>query len=125
MKLGLFVAVFIVYASSRNIIQTDSYWSVPTAISLLREGNTDLDEYSHLMTDDDYRLEKVRGHIYSIFPIGPSLVSLPFIWLLDIGLTKLFPMDLEAIVKSGWYTGHIELVIASLVGTGWLHPSQG
>ncbi len=50
----LFLAVFLVYCASPNATPFDSRWTVHTAISILREGDTDLDEYLPLIEADDF-----------------------------------------------------------------------
>lgn len=58
----------------------DSRWSLPTALSLIREGNADLNEYSALLTSNDYyAIEEIEGRYYTMFPLGASLFALPFI----------------------------------------------
>src|SRR4029450_2791714 len=81
------VALFLVVVATHCtgvITSYDSIWSIPIARSLLREGNTDLDEYpAQLAANRFYGIELIGGHYYSIFPIGPSLVALPVVYALD------------------------------------------
>src|SRR5688572_8182683 len=68
------------------ITSYDSVWSVPTARSILREGNTDLEEYRARIENDrsnDYRMEIIDGRYYSLMPIGPSLLALPVVLVLE------------------------------------------
>jgi hypothetical protein len=68
------------------ITSFDSVWSIPTARSILREGNTDLEEYRARIESDrsnDYRMEVIDGRYYTILPIGPSLLALPVVLVLD------------------------------------------
>ncbi|MEN6479028.1 MAG: hypothetical protein ABFD20_05260 [Anaerolineales bacterium] len=67
--------------------RADGRWSVPTAVSILHERDTDLDEYTALMPSDpraDYTLEKVGDDLYTIYPLGASLVALPHIAAYDL-----------------------------------------
>lgn len=66
------------------ITSYDSRWSIPTARSILREGNTDLNEYGALLEADHYyMIEVIDGRYYSIFPVGVSLLALPVVYALD------------------------------------------
>jgi len=65
--------VFIVYAVSPNATPFDSRWSVHTAVSILREGNTDLNEYLPLIERNQfYGIECVNSDGYRKFPIRSS-----------------------------------------------------
>ena len=81
------VALFLLVVATHCagvITSYDSVWSIPMARSLLREGNTDLDEYPRLLAANRlYAIEVIDGHYYSIYPIGASLVALPVVWALD------------------------------------------
>src|SRR5580698_3177813 len=73
----IFLATLGVYWACPIATTFDSKWQIPSAISLLREGNLDLDEYA-----SDPKLDRVvhsRGHLYNIYPAGPALVALPFV----------------------------------------------
>jgi hypothetical protein len=80
----IFLVVFLAHALSRVVASTDSMWSVPTAVSILREGNTDLDEYAEMIeANDHYAVERFNGRYYPYFPIGVSLVAVPFVLVID------------------------------------------
>ena len=59
----------------------DTGWFVPTSLSMLGEGNADLDEFEDSLhvAKNIFSLTRVNGHTYNYFPIGMSLVILPFI----------------------------------------------
>ena len=77
----LFAAVLIVYlANGRSIPADDTLATryLPLSIlplSILREGNFDLDEFSFL--HGHAFIESVRGHYVSPYPIGAALLALP------------------------------------------------
>jgi len=80
----LWLTVFVVHAACPVTTSFDSRWSVHTAVSLVREGNADLDEYRSVLSQHQYYgVEKVGEHYYSMFPIGVPLLALPFVNLLD------------------------------------------
>ena len=81
------VAIFAIVAGTHFlgiIISFDSRWSIPAARSLLRQGNTDLDEYPRLLEANGfYAIERIDGHFYSVYPIGASLLATPVVWAVD------------------------------------------
>lgn len=122
----IFFIVFISHLTSRNITSFDSAWSIHTAMSIIMEGNTNLDEYRE--AENDHRIETVNGHLYTIFPIGASIIAIPFVYIVDKGigpLLSIFP-SLEKYVRSRShqplnainvitiYSG-VELLVASFI----------
>lgn len=82
---GVFFVVFVAYLASPVVTSYDSHWSIHTGLSILHQGNTDIDEY--LSSEKDrthFALEQVNGHYYSLFPVGTSVLSLPFIAIADV-----------------------------------------
>ena len=62
-------------------------WTIPTALSILREGNTNLDEYPDLMVEvDHHALEVIGGHQYSIYPIAVPFLAAPAVFVIDRGI---------------------------------------
>ncbi|MCC2607990.1 hypothetical protein [Planctobacterium marinum] len=55
-----------------------------TSLSLWHEGNANLNEYQSLLeTQNHYAIEKINHSYYSIFPVGTSLLSMPFVVIAD------------------------------------------
>ena len=81
------IVVLVFVAHFGGIITTyDSRWSIPTARSILREGNTDVEEYRARLAADPasgYALETIDGRHYAASPIGVSLLALPVVFVLD------------------------------------------
>ena len=75
------VVVLAVYWNSGNRFSFDSRWSIHTALSLVREGNADLDEYrAFVKQHDEYgTLETFNGHLYDSYPLESSLIAAPFV----------------------------------------------
>lgn len=76
----IFSIVFSIYIKSPIITSFDSRWTIFTSLSIIQEGNTNLDEYKNIIIRNDYyAIEKVNGHYYSVFPVGTSLIAVPFV----------------------------------------------
>ena len=97
----LFLGVLLVYSICPPFISYDSYWSVPTALGLMRHGSTAVDEFvPSAPPDSHYGLECVPavgppvaygqangcpgGHWYNLYPIGVPVLALPLVFLLKI-----------------------------------------
>lgn len=96
----IFLMVFISHFTWSSVYTPfDSGWNVHTAISIIEEGNTDLDEYRGLMTKGDHRIQRIDGHIYNFFPVGTSVLSLPHILILDKLSDEILEIDMIHIIK--------------------------
>jgi hypothetical protein len=93
--------VLFLYSICPPFTSYDSYWSVPTALSIIRHGSTAVDEFVPSAPPDSHDgLECVPavgppvrygqahgcpgGHWYSFHPIGVPVLALPLIFLLKI-----------------------------------------
>ena len=83
LSLIILITAFVTYSSSLITSRTDTIWSLYVSASVVKTGNFDLNEYRLLIVPDDYRVELINGHIYSIFPIGTPLMASPFVYILD------------------------------------------
>ena len=78
--LVVLVLSFAVYAASPVRLQTDSYWTVFTARSLVAHGDVDLDEYRSIIEHGTgFQIEQHGGHAYDEAPLGTSLAAVPFV----------------------------------------------
>lgn len=97
----LTLLVFIVsltgYVSSRNITSFDSVWSMHTTMSLLREGNTDLDEYRSLIDRLSIRhaTETLDNYLYNVYPVGSSVVAAPLVAVFDLAVQRAWDFSLD------------------------------
>jgi hypothetical protein len=115
LAVALFALVFAVHVASPVITSWDSRWSIPTAVSIVREGNTDLDEYrSTIEAQDYYGIERTDGHLRTIFPVGVSLLAVPFVAIADL-LNPHRPGARPADTFSVLHAGKVERFVASLV----------
>lgn len=82
----IFAVVFAGHALSKVTTVTDSKWSIHTAMSILREGNTDLDQYGQLLQNRQRpnRENIIDGRTYTRYPIGASLLAIPFVVVADL-----------------------------------------
>src|SRR5882762_5640330 len=65
--------VFVVYVLSPISQSSDSFWTVPVMLSLLAEGNTNLDEYPELLREKRYRGVECVTQEYQVTPADPAL----------------------------------------------------
>ncbi len=80
----VFLSVFLSHFFSKNITSADSRWSIPTALSIVKERNTDLDEYKGLLEKNNYYfIKNINGHCYTFFPVGVSVIAAPFVYVID------------------------------------------
>jgi hypothetical protein len=99
---ALLLVTFIVQALSPISTSFDSRWTIPTAISLLDRGDTNLDEYSALIAKDhDYSLECVnadgtlvreglcQGHYYGWYPVAVPMLAAPVVFALRAAPVRL------------------------------------
>jgi hypothetical protein len=96
----VFCVVLLIYLNSGATTSFDSRWTIPTAKSIIKEGNANLDEYRDQIVSPDYRVEEIRGHLYSVFPVGPSLICVPVIWLFNDDVVRETYADVERLIAS-------------------------
>ena len=93
----IFLSTLAIYTSSRDTIPlSDSRWSVYVALSVIREGNTNLDEYAELIAShDNYAVLEADGHLHSLFPLGTPLLAIPAVFAADRLSPLLLNLDLH------------------------------
>ncbi len=102
----LFLGVFLFSGLSPVSTSFDSRWTVYTAMSIWRHGDTNLDEYPDAIRGNDYYSvecadasghvrtgppETCRGHWYGRFPIGGTVLASPLIFGIEAGISLLQP----------------------------------
>src|SRR5262249_52373448 len=71
---------FAVFCASPVRLETDSYWVVFTARSLVAHGDVNLDEYHEIIDHGTgFQIERFRGHTYYEAPLATSLAAVPFV----------------------------------------------
>ncbi len=88
---------------------------IPTVISILNEGNLDVDEFfakpGGVYKPSNYQLEVIQGRHYNRYPIGQVLVAVPFV----IVANKLLGVGYQSDVA---VYEHLELVMACVIAAG-------
>lgn len=97
------VLIMAIYPIPQGI--SDNMWNVPTAVSILLEGDTDIDEFCSLPSrypaceqEPFINSNTVAGAHYNSFPLGISLVALPVISLSTfLGVTDIAYLEWIAV----------------------------
>lgn len=81
---AIFLGAFIVCVLGPSVQVSDSRLAVPTALSIVREGNLDLDEYTFLPElAEDYDVVRVGERHLWYFPYAPALFAIPLVAAAD------------------------------------------
>jgi hypothetical protein len=78
-SIGIFILVGVVFVISPVATSMDSRWSIHTAMSFIKGNNGALSDYSAIITKDDYAISYPDGKPRMIYPIGASLLAIPFV----------------------------------------------
>ena len=92
---GIFIVVLFSHFVSKNITSGDSAYSIHTAMSIIRDGNIDLDEYEEVIkarTNHLYTVKQLNGHYYYAYPVGAPVLSIPIVFLVN----KVLPTLLDS-----------------------------
>jgi hypothetical protein len=115
-SLLVFLMVYAIYLNSGNAIPLDSMWTIPTSMSLLKQGNANLDEYQPLIDrteEGSYLIQKMDGHLYANYPPSIALLIAPVVFVAEQVARLAYSVDLAAYVQN--VVPHmLELLIASL-----------
>ena len=80
----IFILVLLVYLVSPIKTSFDSRWAIPTAMSIIEEGNADLSEYPQLLERNNYYcIDQINGRPYSQFPVWTYMLSVPPVLVFD------------------------------------------
>lgn len=109
LALSVAVLVFVIHALSPVSQSYDSVWTIHTTLSMLRDGDADLNEYLpeleaagfyhvECVFPDGSRIRRVHsasecadGRYYHFYPLGVPLITLPFVATMDTVLQPLQP----------------------------------
>ena len=80
----LFTLTYLSFSFSRIGVSSDSKWSIYTAASIIHEGNINLNEFkTELNNKSFYGVTKFKGNSYPFFPVGPSILAVPFVFVFE------------------------------------------
>ncbi len=111
-SVALFTAILLGYLLSGNRAPFDSALYLHTALSIIREGNTDLDEYPEMIAQLWWPPDVIDGHHYDTAPIGTPVMAVPIVWVVDRAwawfgwgdfqayLKHNFPVELQSVIAS-------------------------
>ena len=104
-------------AGAGNAIPLDSMWTIPASMSIIKQGNTDLDEYQPLIdrtSEGTYLIQTMGGHLYANYPPSISLLAAPFVFAAERFARQAYSIDLAAYVQNTIPTA-LEMLIASFL----------
>jgi hypothetical protein len=108
----LLLSILLAYIRGNIAGIGDTQWFIPTAISILREGNTDLQEYRDI-AEEHYATVKINERIYNLFPDAVSFLITPVVWIADVGYYQ--PQGRDLCTEIGQYSFYkLERFIASI-----------
>jgi hypothetical protein len=110
----LFGLVLFPYLRSEVETPYDSGYTMHLALSLIEEGDLDLDEYRELIPEDDYRVMTVDGHLVSRYPVAPAVFVLPMVVALRSVMNQALHIPIEKYVRQG-SAGGTEKLLASVL----------
>lgn len=118
----LFAFAVSIYLICPSMLSYDSYRTVATAISLVRHGATQVDEFVAAAPAVAYGLECVpeSGHCYNLSPAGTSLLAAPIVAAIVVAVSVM-----------GSLAPQSPIVIVSMAGVGiawrrnWRRPLIG
>jgi hypothetical protein len=126
------MVAFAIYYASPVRLETDSYWVVFTARSLVAHGDADLDEYHSIIDHGTgFQVERWRGHFYYEAPLATSLAAVPFVAVasvvdgraLDRRLASGHAQPLDGIIAAviaALATALMFLVVSQLTPRRWI-----
>ena len=116
---ALFVLLWGIYYSSQDTgPQSDTLWTLHVAMSIVKERDTDLDEFEQAVIQRHYYgIQDVDGHLRYWYPLGTPVLAVPFVYAIGELGERLWSFDLYDHLKSNTdlLARRIELGIAAFV----------
>lgn len=110
----VFVITLVAYGSSPNVTNGDSYLSFPTAVSITRSADLDLDEFRTELVRDHYGIIERNGSRFDYFPWTVALLFVPVVVVVDLAGLVGIGSGARAAVESD-SMGLYQLIVASVV----------
>jgi hypothetical protein len=108
----VFFVVSVIYIASPSWNAADSHFILPTALSMIRHGDANIDEYHDRFQEASWAVYHERNHDWDLYPIGTPLMVVPAVWMWD-RMLAMQGRDLEALLQHS-YPYFAEEVLASL-----------
>jgi len=115
LPVGIFLFVFSVHFLSPVSQWGDSRWIIPTAMSILKERNADLNEYKSLIEPDDATVETVDNHLYTVFPIGTAVLIVPLLFVAETISSRALGFSIAEDLLYGTRMPGLEIFFSSIV----------
>lgn len=109
-------AVLAVYLTSPVVTNFDSYLAVPTAVSLVHEGDLDLDEFTARGVRAHYGFRRIGDHAYDVYPWTVALLAVPAVVAVDLLHSAGVGPGAPSLVE-GNEMGPLQLVLGAVVTT--------
>ena len=114
--LVIFCTVLLFHGISPIRQSSDSRWTIPTAMSIIAEGNTNLDEYEDLIEQHrHYNILSIDGHKYARYSIGVPLVAVPFVAARDVYYRLAFGHGFQKKIEKHLPSGYERFIASFLV----------
>lgn len=111
---ALFLLIFFTHNNSVNNTLTDSLFSIHVSMSLIKEGNSNLDEYKDVL-NNHYTLTETDEHVYSFMPIAGYVIATPLVYVLNEFSESLWSYKLdEAISAKPHLSGGAQKFVSSV-----------
>jgi hypothetical protein len=110
---GVAVLVFaLAYFARVSYAGSDPQLSLLVSQAILEQGTIRLDAYMDLPGFDlgPWIVENSNGHVYYYWPIGPSILSVPYVWLLNQ-----FGLDMAVVQDNNWAQNLLSAILCTLI----------
>lgn len=114
--LVLGLAVLTLYLTSPVVTNFDSYLAVPTAVSLVHDGDLDLDEFDAAPIRNHYGFRRIGSHSYDVYPWTVALLAVPAVVAIDLLHAADIGAGAVALVERN-RMGPLQLVLGAVVTT--------
>ncbi len=113
---AIFAAVLCTHALCPITQSFDSRFAIQTAMSIVAQGNTNLDEYGPLIEASQAKnVVTYGGHRYARYCIGVPLMAVPFVAVWDVVYRVEHGVGLQTLLEKGFATGFEKFVASTIV----------
>lgn len=107
-----FLVFLLTYFSTVSYAGSDPQLSLLASQSILEEGTIRLDAYRgpEYPLFEQWMVQGRNGHYYYYWPIGPSVLSVPFVWV-----ANLLGLDMSIVWQNNWVQKALSAALTALV----------